>query len=82
MDGGKKQFELKYGSRAQVWNGTAEMTTGKLKKRDLKKNKEGRIVSKKASANGKKAMKNLKNMGYSTKKGVFGVFKDGENLAN
>ena len=50
-------------------------------KKDLKKNKHGEIVSKKASANGKKAMKNLKKMGYSTKKGVFGVFKDGQNLA-
>ena len=76
------QFNIKYGSRAQVWNGTAEMTTGKLKKTDLKKNKHGEIVSKKASANGKKAIKVLKEKGFSTKKGVFGVFKDGENLAN
>lgn len=80
MEGGKA-FKLKYGSRAQVWNGTAQMTTGRLMKKDLKKNKHGEIVSKKASANGKKAMKNLKKMGYSTKKGVFGVFKDGKNLA-
>lgn len=81
MDGGDKQFKLKYGSRAKVWNGTAEMTTGRLKKDDLKKNKYGQIVSKKASANGKKAVKVLNEKGYTTKKGVFGVFKDGKNLA-
>ena len=36
---------LKRGSRRKVWNGTAEMTTGGLKKSDLTKNKYGRIVS-------------------------------------
>ena len=76
------EFKIKHGSRAQVWNGTAEKTTGNLTKSDLKKNKHGEIVIKKASANGKKAIKVLKKMGFSTKKGVFGVFKDGENLAN
>ena len=38
-------FKMKYGSRQQVWNGTAEMTTGKLKLKDLMKNKRGEIVS-------------------------------------
>jgi len=39
----------KYGSRAKVMHGGAEMTTGKLTKDDLEYNKAGRIVSKKRS---------------------------------
>jgi len=39
----------KYGSRARVMHGGAEMTTGKLTKEDLEYNKAGRIVSKKRS---------------------------------
>tara|TARA_B100001564_G_scaffold301746_1_gene269201 strand:+ start:1128 stop:1436 length:309 start_codon:yes stop_codon:yes gene_type:complete len=75
MEGGKAK---KFGTRREVWNGSAEMTTGKLTKKDLKLNKQGEIVSKKASANGKTAMKFLKDAGYTTKKGVFGAFKDGK----
>ena len=37
------------GSRAQVFHGTADKTSGGLTKKDLKKNKYGEIVSKKAS---------------------------------
>ena len=40
---------LKYGSRAKVYHGGAEMTNGGLRKDDLEKNKYGRIVSKKKS---------------------------------
>ena len=36
---------IKRGSRRKVWNGSAEMTTGGLRKEDLTKNKYGRIVS-------------------------------------
>jgi DVNP family len=39
----------KYGSRAKVFHGGAEMTSGGLRKDDLEKNKYGRIVSKKRS---------------------------------
>lgn len=46
MEGGKKMKI--YGSRRQVMNGKAEMTTGKLRKNQLTKNKHGEIVSKKA----------------------------------
>ena len=35
----------KYGSRRQVFNGTAMMTTGGLRKEQLTKNQYGRIVS-------------------------------------
>ena len=39
----------RHGSRAKVWHGGAEMTSGGLRKDDLEKNKYGRIVSKKRS---------------------------------
>lgn len=42
------------GSRAEVMHGTAHHTSGGLQKKDLKYNKQGRIVSKKKSALGKK----------------------------
>jgi DVNP family len=38
------------GSRAQVMHGTAVKTAGGLTKKDLKYNKNGRIVSRKKSA--------------------------------
>jgi hypothetical protein len=41
---------LKRGTRRQVWNGSAEMTAGGLKKEDLDRNKRGRIVSKKKTS--------------------------------
>jgi len=37
------------GTRAEVFHGTADHTSGGLTKKDLKKNRLGRIVSKKAS---------------------------------
>ena len=40
----------KTGSKAQVWHGNADHTTGGLHKGDLMKNKSGRIVSKKKHA--------------------------------
>merc|ERR1712224_718648 len=46
------------GSRIQVWHGTKEKvkTTGQSKK-DLMKNKRGKVVSKKANAAGKRTYK-------------------------
>ena len=44
----------KYGSRLDVWRGNAEMTTGKLTKRNLTKNRDGKIVSKAKSVRAKK----------------------------
>tara|TARA_B100001175_G_C19509038_1_gene642565 strand:+ start:1221 stop:1457 length:237 start_codon:yes stop_codon:yes gene_type:complete len=69
------EFKEKYGSHAKVFNGTAEMTAGRLKKGDLMKNKHGRIVSKKKHAQGKKSIKFLRRAGYRTKKGQFGAIK-------
>lgn len=43
--GGKTRKVSKYGSRRQVFNGTAEKTTGGLRKEHLLKNERGRIVS-------------------------------------
>merc|ERR1711896_113844 len=43
-----------------VFNGTKEKTYTGLKKTDLTKSKTGKIVSKKQSANGKKAYGNIK----------------------
>ena len=37
----------KYGSRAEVWHGNAEMTTGKLKKHNLYFNNELFVVQRK-----------------------------------
>jgi hypothetical protein len=59
------------GSRAQVMNGNALKTPGGLRKKDLKYNKQGRIVSKKQSARAKRENR-LVNAGYVTKKGEFG----------
>merc|ERR1711977_94928 len=47
-------------ARSVVFHGTKEKTYTGLKKSDLMKNKQGRIVSKKASANGKKLYANIK----------------------
>ena len=42
------------GSRAQVFHGTVDKTTGGLEKKDLMKNKHGRIVSVKKHKTAKK----------------------------
>merc|ERR1719272_2571740 len=47
-----------------VFRGTKEKTSGGLKKTDLMKTKSGRVVSKKAHANGKKAYAHIK--GWTT----------------
>ena len=59
------------GSRAQVMNGNALKTPGNLRKKDLKYNKQGRIVSRKKSARAKKENRLVKS-GYVTTKGEFG----------
>lgn len=63
------------GSRAKVMHGTADKTSGGLTSADLKYNKYGKIVSRKASNSAKKS-NNLKKAGYTTVKGQFGsVYK-------
>ena len=75
MNGGKKKHKM-LGSRAQVWHGTAKKTSGGLMRKHLKKNKHGRIVSKKMSATAKKD-KRLKD--FKTKKGTFKLFTKKKN---
>ena len=65
------------GSKAEVFHGSCTMTSGGLHKKDLVKNKHGRIVSRKQMASGKKAIKRLFKLGYKPKKGTFKAFKKG-----
>lgn len=67
-------FEHTRGTRAQVWHGTAEKTSGGLTKSHLMMNKHGRIVSKKKHSLGQKSIKHLQNLGYKAKKGEFKLF--------
>ena len=62
---------INIGSRSQVMRGTANKTSGGLTKSQLKYNKQGKIVSKKASALAKKNNRLVK-AGYITRKGQFG----------
>ena len=68
--------KLSVGSRAQVIHGNAKKTSGGLTKKQLKYNKQGKIVSRKASALAKKNNRLVK-AGYVTKKGEFGVSMKG-----
>lgn len=69
------------GSRAKVMHGKAKQTSGGLRKKDLKYNNRGKIVSRKASYRAKKN-NNLVKAGFITKKGIFGVIKKGGVSAN
>lgn len=64
----------KVGSKAQVFHGSAVKTTGGLTRKDLMKTKSGRIVSKKKHAAGIKAVKRLRALGFTAKKGRFSLF--------
>ena len=59
---------------AKVWHGTLKKTSGGLTKKDLMKNKWGRIVSKKKHKLAKKN-KFLIKAGFVTQKGKFGAKK-------
>jgi len=63
-----------FGSRAEVFHGTAKKTTGGLGKGGLIKNKNGEIVSRKKHLTAKKE-KRLEKYGYFAKKGKFGYVK-------
>ena len=64
----------KGGSRARAYHGNGHHTSGGLTKKDLIKNKHGRIVSKKKYLTAKKERRLAKH-GYRTRKGKFGSFK-------
>ena len=63
-----------FGSRAEVFHGTAKKTSGGLEKKDLLQNKHGEIVSRKKHNTAKKE-KRLEKHGYFTQKGKFGFVK-------
>lgn len=65
---------LTVGSKAQVFHGSAKHTKGGLTRKDLIKNKRGKIVSRKQAAAGKKAYSRLVKAGYKPKKGTFKLF--------
>ena len=67
-------FERKIGSRAEVFHGKAEKTTGGLRRKDLMKNKRGEIVSVKKHRTAKKENR-LEKHGYFAEKGKFGYVK-------
>jgi len=72
----QKNFGMRIGSRAQVFHGTAKQTSGGLRRSDLKKNKRGAIVSRRASARAKKENRLVK-AGFVTQRGKFGVVQRG-----
>merc|ERR1712176_630629 len=57
-----KKSKIAKGKRGKssVFRGTKEKTVGGLNKADLTKNKNGKVVSKKSSAAGKKAFKHIR----------------------
>ena len=67
---GRTYKEL-FGSREQVWNGTAFKTEGLLTRDQLVQNKWGRIVSKTKHVTSKRK-NNLAKHGYFATKGKFG----------
>jgi len=70
---GHKYKEL-FGSRVQVWNGSAYKTPGELTKSQLYFTKNRRIVSRKKHFTAKKE-KRLEKYGYFATKGKFGFIK-------
>jgi len=68
------RYQMLTGTRAQVWHGTAYKTSGGLKKGNLMKSKNGRIVSKTKHSSAKRDNRLVKN-GYGTKKGKFGFVR-------
>merc|ERR1712154_400339 len=56
----KAMKAMKVGKKFSVFSGNREKTAGGLKKSDLTKSKRGKVVSRKSSAAGRKAYKNIK----------------------
>ena len=78
----------RYGTRAEVWHGTARMTQGRLTKSNFIMNKHGRIVSEIKSKKTSKEKKTnpLLKAGYQQPKGskTFGklVHSNGNGIKN
>lgn len=69
-----KTFAMAEGSRAMVWHRTAHHTAGGLTRKNLIKNKWGKIVSAKKHKTAKRE-KRLEKAGYFATKGKFGAVK-------
>ena len=69
-----KTWPMKYGSRRQVFNGSAYMTKGKLKQDDIMYNKQKRLVSVNKSRSASKEQRLLR-YGYGARKGKFGYVR-------
>lgn len=67
-------YKMTVGSRAQVFNGTKDRTSGGLTRNDLFRGKDGRIKSRRASKLAKKNNRLVK-AGYVTEKGKFGAVR-------
>lgn len=82
IDGQK--FKQLFGSRQQVWHGTAYKTEGLLLKHDIIMNKWGRLVSKKKSITAKKEQLQKKRLfkNYTAVKGKFGAVRRGTQKKN
>jgi hypothetical protein len=52
----------KIGTKKEVWEGSSDHTSGGLFKKDLVINKRGKLVSKKQMENGRRQIKNLRNL--------------------
>lgn len=65
------------GSKLMVFRGLAKHTSGGLTRKQLVKNKHGKIVSKRQQTAGKKAIKRLFSLGFKPKKGTFKLFHKG-----
>ena len=63
------------GSKAMVWHGSANHTSGGLTRKDLMKTKMGRIVSRRKHAIGLRRIKTLRKLGFKPKKGTFKLFR-------
>ena len=61
------------GTKLEVYRGHADKTPGGLEKKDIAYH-NGRYKSKKKMAQGKKASKKLRSMGFKSKKGTFKLF--------
>ena len=60
------------GTKLEVYRGHADKTPGGLEKKDIVYH-NGRYKSKKKMAQGKKAIKKLRSMGFKAKKGTFQI---------
>ena len=74
-----KTFKELFGSRQQVFSGTAYKTTGCLTKDALKYTKNHRIVSLKKHISATKEMRLVKH-GFHTQKGKFGYVKCAQSV--